>query len=83
MSESAALEQVATPRELLASAPLLAGAEHGTIDELAQHVRPVRVHAGELVIREGEDADRLYIVRTARGRSGSSAPAPPSASSRC
>jgi NTE family protein len=68
MSESAALEQVATPRELLASAPLLAGAEHGTIDELAQHVRPVRVHAGELVIREGEDADRLYIVRTGRLR---------------
>jgi predicted acylesterase/phospholipase RssA/CRP-like cAMP-binding protein len=68
MRESAAVDQVATPRDLLACAPLLAGAEPDTLDDLARHVRPVRVQAGELVMREGEAADRLYLVRTGRLR---------------
>jgi predicted acylesterase/phospholipase RssA/CRP-like cAMP-binding protein len=68
MAEGAAIEQVATPRELLARAPLLAGAEPETLDELARSVRPIRVHAGEVLIREGQAADRLYVVRSGRLR---------------
>ncbi len=62
------VEQTSTTRELLSGAPLLSGAEPATLDELARHARPVRVHAGELVIREGEEADRLYVVRSGRLR---------------
>jgi predicted acylesterase/phospholipase RssA len=68
MREPAAVEGSAAPRELLARAPLLAGAEPETLDELARRARPVRVQAGELLIREGEAADRLYLVRSGRLR---------------
>jgi predicted acylesterase/phospholipase RssA len=68
MAERVAIEQVATPRELLALAPLLAGADTETLDELARSVRPIRVHAGEILIREGQAADRLYVVRSGRLR---------------
>jgi predicted acylesterase/phospholipase RssA len=62
------VEQISTPRELLARAPLIAGAEADTLDELARGARVVRVQAGEVVVREGESADRLYIVRNGRLR---------------
>lgn len=62
------VEQISTPRELLAQAPLIAGADADTLDELARSARVVRVHAGEVVVREGESADRLYIVRSGRLR---------------
>ncbi len=68
MTERAAVEQASTPRELLSRAPLLAGAEPGTLDTLASRARPVRVQAGEDVIREGEAADRLDLVRSGRLR---------------
>jgi predicted acylesterase/phospholipase RssA/CRP-like cAMP-binding protein len=62
------VEQASTPRELLAQAPLFAGADPETLDGLAREARIVRVHAGEVVVREGEAADRLYVVRNGRLR---------------
>jgi predicted acylesterase/phospholipase RssA/CRP-like cAMP-binding protein len=62
------VEQASTSRELLAQAPLFAGADADTLDELADEAKMVRVHAGEMVVREGEAADRLYIVRSGRLR---------------
>jgi NTE family protein len=53
---------------LLADVPLLAGADEHTLAELARRLRPVAVHAGETVIRQGDAADRLYLVRSGRLR---------------
>jgi NTE family protein len=54
--------------ELLAMLPLLAGADAETIDALRVQLRPLHVRAGDVVIREGDDADRLYLVATGRLR---------------
>jgi predicted acylesterase/phospholipase RssA/CRP-like cAMP-binding protein len=62
------VEQASTSRELLARAPLFAGADADTLDELADAARTVRVQAGEVVVREGAAADRLFIVRSGRLR---------------
>src|SRR5687768_17235410 len=61
-------QQIGSGQELLASVPLLAGAEEGTLAELVRQLRPVAVHAGEVVIRQGDPADRLYLVRSGRLR---------------
>ena len=53
---------------LLAGLPLLAGASATTLEALVAHLRPVEVHAGEVVIHEGDTADRLFLVRTGRLR---------------
>jgi NTE family protein len=53
---------------LLADVPLLAGADEDTLLELARSFRPVTVHAGETVMRQGDPADRLYLVRSGRLR---------------
>jgi NTE family protein len=55
-------------QSLLAGLPLLAGASPATIAALAEHLRPVGVHAGEVVIQQGDAADRLFLVRSGRLR---------------
>ena len=60
--------QTGLERELLSSVPLLAGADEQTLAELAHLLRPVEVHAGEIVIRQGDPADRLFLVRSGRLR---------------
>jgi CRP-like cAMP-binding protein len=52
----------AEPAELLRVVPLLTGLEQRTLEELAAlgHERTVR--AGEDVVREGEPADRFYVL---------------------
>ena len=50
----------------LASVPLLAGAGEQALADLAVDARPFRVLAGNWVLREGDDADDLYVV--VRGR---------------
>jgi predicted acylesterase/phospholipase RssA len=50
----------------LAGVPLLAGAGADTLDDLAADAKPVRVLAGEWVLREGDTADDLFVV--VRGR---------------
>src|SRR5262245_61837545 len=58
----------AAGRELLAKVPLLAGAGSETLAELVRRLNPVHVEAGEIVIHEGDAADRLYLVASGRLR---------------
>lgn len=61
-------QQTGSEHALLANVPLLAGADEQTLAELAHRLRPVEVHAGEIVIRQGDPADRLFLVRSGRLR---------------
>ena len=60
--------RVGAQHELLSSVPLLAGADEQTLTELAQCLRSVEVHAGEIVIQQGDPADRMFLVRSGRLR---------------
>ncbi len=60
--------RVGAQHELLSSIPLLAGADERTLRELAECLRPVEVRAGEIVIRQGDPADRMFLVRSGRLR---------------
>jgi protease PrsW len=37
-----------------------------TIDRLLRELQPQRVHAGEVIVRQGDEADRFYVVRSGR-----------------
>ena len=50
------------PAELLRVVPLLTGLEQRTVEELAALGHERAVPAGEDVVREGEPADRFYVV---------------------
>jgi predicted acylesterase/phospholipase RssA/CRP-like cAMP-binding protein len=58
----------AAGRDLLAKVPLLVGADSETLAELVRRLNPVHVEAGEIVIREGDAGDRLYLVASGRLR---------------
>lgn len=51
---------------LVASHPLLSGLPGDTVSRVAGCARNVAIAAGELLVAEGEPADRLYLLR--RGR---------------
>ena len=59
---------IGSAQSLLARVPLLAGASATTLEALHAHLRPVQVHAGEVVIRQGDSADSLFLVRSGRLR---------------
>jgi NTE family protein len=52
----------------LAGVPLLAGADPEALDALAADARPRRALAGDWVIREGDEADDLFVVLRGRLR---------------
>jgi predicted acylesterase/phospholipase RssA/CRP-like cAMP-binding protein len=52
----------------LAGVPLLAGADAEALEALAADAYPRRVLAGEWLIREGDDADDLYVLLRGRLR---------------
>ena len=52
----------------LACVPLLAGADAEALEALAADAYPRRVLAGEWLIREGDDAEDLYVVLRGRLR---------------
>ena len=60
--------EIGSAQNLLARLPLLAGAGAETLDALLVHLRTVQVHAGDVVIHQGDSADRLYLVRSGRLR---------------
>lgn len=62
------VEQIGAGRDVLAGAPLLAGADPATLTEIVRRTRTVHVQAGEVVVREGEAGDRLYVVLSGRLR---------------
>ena len=50
----------------LAAVPLLSGADADALDDLAIDARPIRVLAGDWLLREGDAAEDLFVV--VRGR---------------
>ncbi len=62
--------EVGTPQRsaLLAGVPLFAGLPDGALRELEGALEPRVVRAGEWLFREGEDSDRLCVVRSGRLR---------------
>jgi NTE family protein len=52
----------------LAGVPLLAGADAYALEALAADARPCRVLAGDWVLREGDEADDLFVVLRGRMR---------------
>jgi CRP-like cAMP-binding protein len=56
------LKVPAEPAELLRIVPLLTGLEQRTLEELAALGHERTVPAGEDVVREGEPADRFYVL---------------------
>jgi MFS family permease len=60
---SAAVAERLRPRvELLSELDLLAGADHRTLERLAAAAEEIVVPAGQVVIREGDEADALWIL---------------------
>jgi NTE family protein len=57
-----------TAELLLAHVPLLAGVDARTLEVLYSDLRPVAIRAGDIVIRQGDRADRLFLVRSGRLR---------------
>ena len=58
-------DQLAAPGralDLLRRIPIFRPLPPATIEQLASHVVPVRVAAGDVVIRQGEAGDRFYVV---------------------
>ena len=54
------------PRAALADLPLLEGATEQDLDRLAGWAGPSRFASGELLLRRGDAADRLYVVLEGR-----------------
>jgi MFS family permease len=62
-SASAAAAERLRPRvELLSELDLLAGADHRTLERLAAAAQQVVMPAGQVIIREGDEADALWIL---------------------
>jgi predicted acylesterase/phospholipase RssA/CRP-like cAMP-binding protein len=59
---------VETDVDALAGAPLFAGLDRERLEELAAACRPLTLRAGEWLFRTGEEADRLYVIRSGRLR---------------
>ena len=62
------MSAVGVSTSTLAGVPLLAGADPDALDALAGDARPIRVLAGDWVIREGDAAEDLFVVLRGRLR---------------
>jgi hypothetical protein len=60
--DAAAAPPPAAETNLLTSIPIFAPLPGGSVENLATRLVPLRVHPGELVIREGDEGDRFFIV---------------------
>jgi NTE family protein len=60
--------QIGSAQSILSKLPLLASADTETLDALFAHLRPVSVHAGDVVLRQGDAGNSLYLVRSGRLR---------------
>jgi MFS family permease len=61
---SAEVEAAATVLARVAKLPLFAGVSSAALEVAAARLVPVPVAAGEVVIREGDPADRFYIIES-------------------
>ena len=64
--DSEASAPAADRLELLRRSPIFAPLPGATLESLAARLIPVDVPAGEVVIREGEEGDRFYLVSEGR-----------------
>ncbi|MCL4819273.1 MAG: cyclic nucleotide-binding domain-containing protein [Vicinamibacteria bacterium] len=55
-------------KERLAQSPLLAGLEPGAVEALAAVFVHRRAAAGEVLVREGEEGDTMFVLRSGRVR---------------
>jgi NTE family protein len=62
------VHQIEARRDLLANVRMLEGVAPETLDELVERLRPVHARAGEVVVAQGDAADRIYVVRSGRLR---------------
>ena len=53
--------------DFLCKVPLFSGLDRVTRAKLAAHLEPVAVQQGEIVVREGDRGDALYLLDGARG----------------
>ncbi len=60
--DAAAAPPPAEEMDLLASIPIFAPLPGGSIEHLATRLVPLRVQRGTVVIREGDEGDRFFIV---------------------
>ena len=63
-----------TIEELIADAPVFAGLERAQLELIAGCGRNEHVAAGAFLLREGEPAERFFLIRAARSRSRCDAP---------
>jgi predicted acylesterase/phospholipase RssA/CRP-like cAMP-binding protein len=52
--------------QFLRNVPVLAGLSRDLLAQISREVTELRVPAGEWILREGEEADSLYIIRSGR-----------------
>ena len=62
------MSAVGVSTSTLAGVPLLAGADPDALEALAADARPRRALAGDWVIREGDEADDLFVILRGRLR---------------
>jgi CRP-like cAMP-binding protein len=66
MAAPAARRRAGSPVDVrvarLAALPLFAGVPAATLEAVAARLAPVRVAAGEVVVRQGDAADRFYVI---------------------
>ena len=62
----AGTEEAASVLSRVARLPLFAGVSPAALEVAAQRLIPIPVTAGQVVIREGEPADRFYIIESGR-----------------
>ena len=55
-----------TPAEFLRQVPMFAGLPAEALDRIAARAVPVHVHAGELLFRQGDPPDGVYVVVSGR-----------------
>lgn len=61
-SRAAAAERLDPERTRIADFPIFAGLPAPRLEAAARALRPVEVSAGEVVVRQGDRADRFYVI---------------------
>jgi len=55
-----------TRRDFLETIPIFAGLNAGSVSEIAAAVQEMGFHAGNIIVREGESGNRMFIIQSGR-----------------